>query len=388
MQPIFSSTATRLALIVALALLPLAVRAQTELPVQPPSVTVVAAELSPIQTRVIATGSLVARQEVMIFPRIGGYEIETLAVDVGDRVLAGQPLATLDDQTLQALLSQADANLAIARAAVRQAESQRVTARATARQANLALERTRTLNERGDSAQAVLDQAQATADSANAAIQSAEAAIVSAEAQVQQATAAQRIAELNLSWATILAPVDGIVARREARLGDLSSGAAPLFQLILGGLVELEAEVVETDLVALEPGNSAIVSVGGLGGRAGTVRLIEPLVNPATRLGRVRVAIDDQDGLRVGAFAQADIIASQREAVTVPNSAVMTAQGGSFVQMVVDGAVLATEVVPGAVFQGRREILSGLAVGDTVLLRAGAFFQTGDAVKPVAEVSP
>ncbi len=361
-------------------------QAKTEGPavsVAAPTVTVVPVQRTDVTQIVSASGGLLARQDVVVSARVSGAEIVDLLADIGDTVAKGDTLARLNDQTLIAQLQQADANLAAAGAAIASAEGQAASADANARQANTALDRSQQLRRDGTVSQSALDQAQAAADSANAAVQSAQAGIASAKAQQAQAQAARDIAALNLSWATVTAPVDGIIADRTARLGDLSASGMAMFDMIRDGQIEAELEVVETDIVKVHVGDPVSVRVAGLPLRDGTVRRISPQVDPVSRLGTVRVSIDDQDGLRVGIFASADIQTAQRTALTVPVSAVTTTGNESVVQKVVDGTVEQATVKLGVVSAGLREITSGLDEGDTVLLRAGAFFRTGDRVTPV-----
>lgn len=386
------TTVTGLILALCAAGLPVAVAAQeaaaaaaTEAPasVTAPSVTVVPATMTEVTQVVSASGGLLAREDVVVSARVSGAEIVSLLVDVGDTVKAGDTLAQLNDQTLTAQLQQADANRAAAEAAIAQAEGQVASATANATQTTSALDRSRQLRSDGAVSQSALDQAQAASDSANAAVKTAEAAVAAARAQVAQAEAARDIAALNLSWATVKAPVDGIIADRTARLGDLSSAGMAMFDMIRDGQIEAELEVVETDLVKVSVGDPVSIRVAGLPPRDGTVRRISPQVDPVSRLGTVRVSITDQDGLRVGIFASADIRTAQRNALTVPVSAVTTSGDVSTVQKVVDGTIQQTEVQLGVVSGGVREITAGLSAGDTVLLRAGAFFRTGDKVTPV-----
>lgn len=348
-----------------------------------PNVTAVPAAMTQVTQIVTASGGLLAREDVVVSARVSGAEILSLTADVGDTVSAGQTLARLNDQTLTAQLQQADANLAAADAAIAQAQGQLASARATATQATTALDRNRQLQGDGAVSQSALDQAQAASDSANAAVQTADAAIAAARAQKAQAQAARDIAALNLSWATVTAPVDGIIADRTARLGDLSAAGMAMFEIIRDGQIEVALEIVETDLVKVSVGDPVSLRVAGLAPREGTVRRIDPQVDPVSRLGLVRVAIADQTGLRVGLFASADIQTAQRMALTVPVSAVTTTNDDSIVQRVVDGTVQQTPVTLGVVSAGLREVTGGLAEGDVVILRAGAFFRSGDRVNPV-----
>lgn len=118
------------------------------------------------------------------------------------------------------------------------------------------------------------------------------------------------------------------------------------------------------------------------------MRLIAPTVDQRTRLGSVRIAMPERAGLRAGLSASGWIVTDRREAVTVPASAVLTRNLESSVQVVADGVVARRTVVAGILSEdGRREILDGIAVGETVIARAGAFFVDGDRVRAMEAVA-
>ena len=100
-----------------------------------------------------------------------------------------------------------------------------------------------------------------------------------------------------------------------------------------------------------------------------------------TRLGSARVALDADPRLRLGLFASGWIVTDRREALTVPLSAILSDDAGTRVQVVKDGVIETRPVKPGLIWQDRREILDGLAAGERVVARAGAFFQSGDRVR-------
>jgi RND family efflux transporter MFP subunit len=185
----------------------------------------------------------------------------------------------------------------------------------------------------------------------------------------------------------VVAPERGVVIERNARVGAIASAVGdPLFRVIADGEVELEAEVIETMLPRIQAGDPAEVRVAGLGEVAGTVRLVSPEVDPQTRLGTVRISLDRDADLRVGSFARGRILTERREAVTVPATAVLSDEDGAFVQVVLDGAIETRPVTTGILAGDDWEITDGLKEGEAVLARAGAFFQSGDRVTPVAQV--
>lgn len=345
-------------------------------------VTLATAERGQVQARVPVSGSLVARQAVQVHANVAGYEITRLEAEVGDRVKAGDLLAQLSDDTLSAQLAQAEAEHQRAAAGIRQAESQITSAEATATEAASALERTRSLRRSGNASQAVLDQAVATEASARAALASASDGLGVARAALAQADASRRIARLNLGYARIAAPVDGVIVARTAELGAISgTGGEALFTIIAAGEIELAADVIETALAQLKPGDAAEIDVAGVGPVAGRLRLAPASVDPVTRLGSARVALDPDPRLRLGLFASGWIVTDRREALTVPLSAILADDSGTRVQVVKDGVIETRPVKAGLIWQDRREILEGLAPGERVVARAGAFFQSGDRVR-------
>lgn len=349
-----------------------------------PSVTVAAVEMAEVVARVPVSGTLVARQDVQVFPQVTGYEITEILVEAGDAVEKGQVLARLATDTLTAQLAQAEAEFQRAEASVRQAQSNIDSADATFTRAVTALKRVAQLRNTGNASQAALDEAVAVEAGARAASAAASDGLAVAQAQMAQADAARSIARLNLNRAQISAPVAGLIVTRKAELGALSGGSnEPLFTLIADGEIEMSAEVIETALGNLSPYNPVEINVAGLGAVAGTVRLIPASVDPVTRLGVMRISLDAQPGLRTGLFASGWVITARREALTVPVMAVLSDDQGERVQVVKDGKVQSRPVTAGLMWQGRREIVRGLDEGEQVIARSGAFFRDGDQVQVV-----
>ena len=91
------------------------------------------------------------------------------------------------------------------------------------------------------------------------------------------------------------------------------------------------------------------------------------------------------DRLRAGLFASGWVITEERNALTVPSTAVLNDSLGTYVLSVdAQGKVTRKEVVAGIIWQDRREIIGGVTLDETVIARAAAFFSEGDVVTPVA----
>lgn len=349
-----------------------------------PSVTVEPVRIAEVQDRVPISGSLVPREEVLVFPKVTGYAVTDLFADVGDQVAKGQELARLQDDTLSALYAQAEAENARAKAAAQQAESQIGSADATLAEATAGLERARRLRQSGNNSQAALDQAVTAEAGARAAAEAARDGLSVARAAMAQSDAAHRIARLNLDNSRILAPVDGTVVARNANIGELSgSSAQPMFTIVTRGEIELAAEVIETAIARLRIGAPVELQVSGIGSMSGEIRLLPAQVDPATRLGTLRVALDGGENLRSGLFASGWIVVNKRDALTVPVTAILADGDGDHVQVLKDNMIETRPVKAGLIWNGRREVREGLAEGEVVLTRAGAFFRTGDHVRPV-----
>ena len=346
-----------------------------------PTVTVAPAGMAQVEARVPLSGTLVARQSVQVYPQVSGFEIVALNAEPGDRVTKGQELARLSDTTLATQLAQAEAELQRAAAGVSQAQSQISSSDAAQKQARAAADRARSLRRSGSGTQATLDQAVAAQAAADAAAASARDGLAVAEATQAQARAARDLAQANLDWTRILSPVDGRVTQRSAQLGGIATAAGePMFTLIADGSIEFEGEVIEGALQELKAGQEVRLNVAGVGPIQGTVRQLPAAVDPTTRLGLIRVQLPDDDRLLTGLFASGDVITLRREALTVPASAVLSDDDGERVQVVRDGVVETRLIQGGILWQGSREVRDGLAAGENVITRAGAFFATGDQV--------
>ena len=176
---------------------------------------------------------------------------------------------------------------------------------------------------------------------------------------------------------------DGVISRRTARMGAVSSSAAePLFRIIKDGEIELDAEVPEFYMTKLKAGQRARVEIEGAGERPGTVRLVSQEVNTSSRLGRVRIFLGDAADLRIGMFAKAMIDAGQRDAVGVPSTAVLY-QNDSATVLAVAGDKVRERTVKAGLFSGDSvEIKEGLKEGEIVVMRAGSLLRSGDTISP------
>ena len=216
---------------------------------------------------------------------------------------------------------------------------------------------------------------------------SAQSALTAAQFDIANLDAQRREVEVRIGRTEIKAPRAGLVSRRSARLGAVASGSGePLFRLIAGGEVELEAEVADLSLPRVSAGLPvSVLPAGFTEPLMGKVRLVSPEVDRTTRLGKVRISLPAGKPLPVGAFARGVVELGRHTGVSVPQSAIAFGKAGASVQVLVQGQVRTRLVRLGLVGDGHIEIKSGLAEGEQVVARAGSFLRDGDRVVGVVE---
>jgi HlyD family secretion protein len=350
-----------------------------------PAITVSDVISRRMSDRVITSGLVTAVEEVQVAPLIEGQPLEALMADVGDMVTKDQVLAVLSRSTLELQATEAVASLASARAGIAQGEAQLVEAQAAEAEARRVAERTVRLREQGTAPQAQEDNATAAATSAAARVTVAVQGLEAARAQLALAEARLDNIRLQLDRTEVKAPVGGKIIARNAKIGAIATAAGePMFVIVRDGELELRADVAEADVLRLSEGQTARLRAVGMATElTGAVRLIEPTINATTRLGRARISIDDETGLRSGMFVEAEITLASRDGLAVPLTAVGTSPDGAMVLRVVDGLVERIPVKLGIREGAYIEILDGLSAGDQVVTKAGAFVRAGDRINPV-----
>ncbi len=263
------------------------------------------------------SGSLVPREEILIGPEIEGLRVLNVLVDEGDEVKRGQVLARLVPDTLDAQLAQNEAALARNAAATAQARSAISEAEARLKEAKNAIERARTLKEAGHVSDAIFDQRESAFKLGEAQLVAARDGLKASEADRASIEAQRRELLWRRSKTEVTAPADGVISHRRARIG---ATAALVSQE--KGEIELDAEVPQAHVVRLAVGQKARIAIPGNGEVEGTVRLISPAVDPATRLGRVRILLGKDPNLRIGTFARGEVIVARGTGLAVPRSAV------------------------------------------------------------------
>lgn len=324
-------------------------------PDPPPLVSVVVARPRPMEARLALTGTITARAEVALSPEASGV-IASVSANIGDHVHKGEVLASLDTAQLQASVAGAKARVAAA------AANAAAASRAYGRVAGIA--------GTGAMAPEEIDQRGADAAAQAAQIDVAKADLAEADAQLQMAS--------------ITAPMDGVIAARDAQPGAfVAPGGPPLFTLIGDQGLVFQANVPQNQTALLKPGQTATLQTSA-GTVTGKVEGVDPAIDPATHLGIVRIALPADAGLVPGSFAEASIDLGQSDALTVPRTALIVGESGFHVMAVQGGRAVSLPVTLSRDLGNSSAsvpIGSGIAAGDVIIAQAGASLHDGEAVR-------
>ncbi len=321
--------------------------------------------------------------------------IETLDVDLGSQVQAGQRLARLLPVDYELRVRQAESSLQQARARLglpQDGSSEDVDPEATAivRQAKAVLDdakltydRLATFVQRGISAKSELDAADAALKVADSRHQDALEEVRNRQAVLAQRKSELALAEQDLTDTVLVAPFGGMIRDRQASLGQFVAGGVPIVTLVRMHPLRLQADVPEREAMEVRVGQDVRVHLeGDTQVYSGRVVRVSPAIDEVSRSLRVEAEVGNQDArIRPGSFATAEIVVSASvPAIVVPASAIVTFAGVDKVLTVAEGKVVERRVTLGRREAGRVEILEGLAPGDAVIREPGNLVD-GEAVR-------
>ena len=364
-----------------------------------------------VERVVETTGSVLAWEEATVNTSVPGT-IARLAVDLGDRVRAGQVVAELETRELTLGVQQAEAALRAARDTLARTHAQVDAGRASLQQvregrksweanlkrwkvaleeARLNLERSRTLVEREfiakrdldaartqyesvaaqyESAQVDLDQYPERVRVADAQLRSDLSAVQVAEADVARRQAELGIAEKRLDDATLRAPIDGAIARRHVNAGEHVKENVAVFSIVRSDPLKYTGVVSEHAALEIRAGQAVRLEVDPVPGRAfiGRVTRVSPSVDVANRTVLLEAEVPNPDGLlKPGLFARGAIATRRDTGVPfVPEAAVTTFAGVTKVFVLADGRARERSVKLGRKQDGMVEILHGVRAGEQV----------------------
>jgi RND family efflux transporter MFP subunit len=302
----------------------------------------VASQTMPTMTE--AVGTVQAEQIATVTARVMA-NITEMRVSAGERVTKGETLVVLDDRDLRHRVEQAQE-------AVRSAE-------ATLEQAQSDYRRDKPL----------FDQQVITPYD----FEHTQTNLKTAEANLNRLRQAQREAEVNLSYAAIRSPFDGVVVDKQAELGDLAVPGKPLLTMYERGRLWLEANVPEELMAHVRLNCPMTTHIDATERESqGRVAEIVPSSDPASRTEIVRVHLNATEGLVPGMFGRLMIPVEPEPVLTIPELALIRVGQLTMVDVVRQDTIERRTVQLGRVIDGEYEVLSGLASGEVIVLHGTA----------------
>lgn len=310
---------------------------------------------TPLAVPIEVPGTVVSEDQVQVASRLMGY-IREIKVAEGQAVKAGQLLFVVDPADVQGQVSQARAGVAQAEAAL---------------------------------ADARLDYERFGALYKEEAIPKLQWDKVRLQYQVaeQQAAAARAglaLASNQMRYASVTAPISGVVTQKLANAGDLAAPGRPV--LVLEGLRKLQvrAQVSGDVYASIKTGDKVTLVRDGDAAQAsleGTIAQLVPAADPVSHTHLVKIDLPANSGLTSGNFVRAGFAVGSHAGIRVPAGAVAERAGITGV-FTVDAQGLARYrmVRTGATAQGMTEIVSGLVPGDKVVVSNVAQLENGDKV--------
>jgi RND family efflux transporter MFP subunit len=339
-----------------------------------PRVEVVRPRRATVAQRVQTNATLEAFEEADLFAKVSGY-LSDVRVDIGDHVKAGQVLAVIDVPEMKQELAEAKAQLESKKNSLESAGRQLDHNKADlALQNALAKDREQLGEGRGFISDRTLDQVHANAEIAKADLGVAEANRNLAANQVDLAAATVEKIKALLTYTQIVAPFDGVVARRQVNRGDLvqaatatrtTPSAGSLFTVQRIDTIRVFCDVPENDVPHLHVGDPAIVKPSGFDGEPfiGKVTRFSLRLDPETRNMRTEIDLPNpRERLYPGTYAVVSLEMNRRpDALTVPAAAVGSDGDGNFVYTITDNRITRLAVKTGLTDNGRIEVIEGLS---------------------------
>ena len=318
------------------------------------------------------SGNLVPQTRVAILAKVPGT-LSRVAVQIGDRVRAGQTVAVMDRREIDAQVDAAAAAVNVAHAGLESAE-------ATLANAIVEHERSQRLFEAGAVPRQRLDETQTSRRAATAQRDLARANVAQADAALRRARETQRDT-------TLTAPIDGVIVERNYDAGSLAGpGEKPIVTVADLHSLKLEAGVSELEAGRLRTGMAARIAVQAKPGEvfAGRLAAIAPEVDPRNRHFTIEVRMTNPGSLLAGMYATAAIPTEHvADAVAVPRDAITT-RGGRRIVLKVEGGIVREAAVTEGLSNGTQvQISNGLKTGDVIVADARRDVAPGTKVNPI-----
>jgi multidrug efflux pump subunit AcrA (membrane-fusion protein) len=341
-----------------------------------------------------AVGIVRSKTTTVLSAKIVGSVI-AVRVREGETVRSGETLIEIDNREASAQLQKAQAGLREAENALEEversaraaqsakaaAEANRELAAATFNRYKILIERRSVTPQEFDEVQARYKVADAEVERAEGLIQVLAARRKQIEARIAQARADVESVRIATGYSRIVSPISGIIILRQVEPGFMAAPGAPLLTIEDNANYRLEASVEESRIASIRPSDKVTTQIDALGHEDIVGRVVEivPVADPASRSYTVKIELaadQSKQLLRSGLYGKARFASGQREAITIPQKAIIE-RGQLIAVYTLDANDIAhlRLIKTGKSYGDRIEILSGINEGERVV------------VEPVKEVS-
>lgn len=375
------------------------------------SVNTVTVKLSDLTSYFETTGELEAGEVADVAPKVG-EKVKSVRVKMGDNVSAGQALMVLDSSGLMDTIEETEVSIEAQRAGLesQQAsiESQKSSLEVTRSSVSLQEQdladeqlnynRQKQLFESQVISQSEMDSAQSALNKAKLNLEMSQAQLAQSSSQLAQTEASYRqsqisIQQLEVSLAnlkedladyTVISPINGQVSKVNVNVGEIASAQATAFELVGLSSMKVKVSVSENVISQVKEGLAINIDIPALNKSVtGKVLSISPTMDNTTKSFPVEISIANEQGdMKVGMVAKLKLASdSSTSAYVLPIDAVLEKEGRYYVY-VVDENSIANEVnvEVGLMSDNLIEIISGLSLGDEVILDGNQLVKDGQKV--------
>jgi RND family efflux transporter MFP subunit len=362
-------------------------------PVAGPTVAIAKVHRTDLTRALTVTAEFRPYQEIEVHAKVAGY-VKRIYVDVGDRVKTGQLIAILEIPELQDEVQTAEASVGKSQEDIRRAQADLERAQSAHEVAHVAYSRLADVSKTrpGLVAQQEIDDALGRDRVAEAQVATAKASLSAAEQQLRVTQADRERVRALFGYAQIKAPFTGVVTKRYADTGSMiqtgissQTQSMPLVTLAQENLLRLVIPVPESSVSKIRLGTPVEVSVSTLGKKfQGNVARFAEQLDFSTRTMHTEIDVPNPKAELVpGMYAYASLVLERRSHVlTVPVQA-LDRQGNQVTVLRVNGQdkLERATVQLGLETPDRVEVLSGLSVGDLVVISARSQLRQGEVVQ-------
>ena len=355
-----------------------------------PTVAVAKASIENLSHELVLTAEFKPFQEIDVMAKVAGY-VKKIYVDVGDRVSAGQLLATLEIPEMGDDITRAQASVERSGSEVTRAKDEVQRAESAHQMTHLAYERISTVskNRPGLVAQQEIDDARGRDLVSEAQVAAAKSALASAIQQVNVHKADQGRTKTMFEYTRVTAPFAGVITKRYADTGSMiqagtasQTQAMPLVKLSQNSLLRLILPVPESAVPRVHVGQQVDVRVPSLDRKfPGKVARFSEKVQSSSRTMETEVDVPNPSLLLIpGMYAEVNLTMERRDgAVAIPLAA---ASESKVMIVTADNRVEVRNVELGIETANFVEVRSGLKEGEFVVIGNSGGLQAGQQVKP------